>query len=382
VYCNYGENMKRIQNQILEFLSKTEASGSEIASKLGINRLTITKYLNVVHALGLIDFKTIGRAKIWFLKEKNNSESDKSKSKDSIEQYKDSLEIQKKIIDYLKNNPYGQSWEVIAKDLNLSKEQVFSILRILKNNDMISYRDKGNRLWYINYFPTTKNLTEVDIEEIKYKIVNILNEKPLSLPVICEQIKVDMNICAKVIGVLKEQNIIGYVERAGTKLWILNKDQNTDNLEIKNDKDLLLLNGSPAIIINGSFLLGLYLTFNKEMIRRITYFQGLYNTRMKKYLNKAYEKDQLFSDQIVSFLKTGYGNVKHLRVKPFKLVVDKSTLGQTVKDVIPQFSNDSVCTLICGYIEGAYEAVYNNKVRVSEIKCIAKNDDSCEFIIE
>lgn len=56
--------------------------------------------------------------------------------------------------------------------------------------------------------------------------------------------------------------------------------------------------------------------------------------------------------------------------------------GETIKEFLPQFSNDSVCTLICGYIEGTYEAIFNNKIRVSETKCVAKNDDCCEFVFE
>jgi len=374
--------VKRIQSQILELLQKTEASGSDIAEKLGINRLTITKYLNVIHALGLIDFKTIGRAKVWFLKDKGNLEDSKPKIRDTIEQYKDSLEIQKRILDYLKNNPYGQTWEIIGKDLNLSKETVFQTLRVLKNNDLISYRDKGNRLWYINYFPSTKTLSDMDIEEIKYKIVQALNDKPQSLLNLSEQTKLDINICAKIIGILKDQNVVSYVEKGQTKIWSLHRNLNFDKINIKNDADIVYLNDCPSLILNQSFIIGLYQTFNKELIRRITYNQALYNTRLKRYVEKSYDKDQLFIDQIAAFLKTGFGIAKSIRAKPFKLVVDKSIVALTINEYLPQFSGDAVCTLICGYIEGAYEAIYNNKIRVSEVKCIAKKDDVCEFMIE
>lgn len=232
--------MKRIQSQILEFLEKTEASGSEIAERLKINRLTITKYLNVIHALDLIDFKTVGRAKIWFLKNKSgSSDSQKLKIKDTIEQYKDSLDIQKKILDYLRNNPYGQTWENISKDLNLSKDSVFANLRVLKNSDMISYRDKGNRQWYLNYFPSTKNLSDIDLDEIKYKIVQVLSEKPMALMLISEMTKIDMALCAKVIGILKDQNIVSYLEKGQTKIWYLHKNLNLESINIVQENDCI-----------------------------------------------------------------------------------------------------------------------------------------------
>jgi predicted hydrocarbon binding protein/Mn-dependent DtxR family transcriptional regulator len=373
--------MKKIQQQILELLKKSESSGSDVAQKLGINRLTITKYLNVIHALGIIDFKTVGRAKIWFLKD-TSSEGSKSKVRDAIEQYKESLDIQKKILEYLKNNPYGQAWESIARDLNMSKETIFLSLKVLKNNDMISYRDKGNRLWYINYFPSTKQLSETDIEELKYKIVQALIEKPQPLSTLSEFCKIDIAMCAKIIGILKDQNLLSYNERGGTKIWSVHKDLNTDSVDIKKENEIILLNNQPAAVINQSFVVGLYLTFNKEMIRRIGYFQGLYNTRMKKYSLKTYDKDQLFTDQISSYLKTGFGDLKSIRAKPFRMTLEKSFIGFSIKESLPQFSGDCVCTLVAGYIEGIYEAIYGNKVQVSEIKCVAKDDAFCEFVIE
>lgn len=59
------EDMSR---KILEFLKskKQGASGSQIADALGINRLTLAKDLEVLRALGVIDFQQVGAAKLWF----------------------------------------------------------------------------------------------------------------------------------------------------------------------------------------------------------------------------------------------------------------------------------------------------------------------------
>lgn len=45
----------------------TGMSGIELADKTGINRMTITKYLNLLHSIGLIRKKRIGMVNIWFL---------------------------------------------------------------------------------------------------------------------------------------------------------------------------------------------------------------------------------------------------------------------------------------------------------------------------
>jgi hypothetical protein len=42
-------------------------SGVELAKKTGINRMTITKYLNLLYSIGLIRKKKIGTVNIWFL---------------------------------------------------------------------------------------------------------------------------------------------------------------------------------------------------------------------------------------------------------------------------------------------------------------------------
>lgn len=42
-------------------------SGIELAGKTGINRMTITKYLDVMHAMGLVKKKKTGNVNVWFL---------------------------------------------------------------------------------------------------------------------------------------------------------------------------------------------------------------------------------------------------------------------------------------------------------------------------
>ncbi len=65
------ENRKEIEEKIIQFLRQNPhgATGSEIAKYLGMNRVTVAKYLEVLRAEGLIDYKQVGRTKIWYLNE-------------------------------------------------------------------------------------------------------------------------------------------------------------------------------------------------------------------------------------------------------------------------------------------------------------------------
>ena len=58
-----------IQSKILYFLKneKHGASISEIARSINVSRITLSKYLETMRAQGLVNFKSIGMAKLWRL---------------------------------------------------------------------------------------------------------------------------------------------------------------------------------------------------------------------------------------------------------------------------------------------------------------------------
>ena len=57
-------NTKKILKEIKE--NKLGISTTELASKLKIERHTLTKYLEVLKTEGLIDYKKIGMSKLWY----------------------------------------------------------------------------------------------------------------------------------------------------------------------------------------------------------------------------------------------------------------------------------------------------------------------------
>lgn len=66
-----GYAVQEIKQKLVDVLttSKTGLSGIEISEKLGVNRVTMTKYLNIFATEGLIGQKNIGNVNLWFLEE-------------------------------------------------------------------------------------------------------------------------------------------------------------------------------------------------------------------------------------------------------------------------------------------------------------------------
>jgi len=66
-----GYQVQELKQQLVDVLanSKTGLSGIEISEKLGINRVTMSKYLNMFATEGLIGQKNIGNVNLWFLEE-------------------------------------------------------------------------------------------------------------------------------------------------------------------------------------------------------------------------------------------------------------------------------------------------------------------------
>jgi hypothetical protein len=66
-----GYQSQDIKQKLVEILSKSKTglSGVEISEKLGVNRVTMTKYLNIFATEGMIRQKNIGNVNLWFIEE-------------------------------------------------------------------------------------------------------------------------------------------------------------------------------------------------------------------------------------------------------------------------------------------------------------------------
>ena len=66
-----GYDAEEVKARLISLLSdsKTGLSGVEISAELGINRVTMTKFLNVFAAEGIIKQKNIGNLNLWLIEE-------------------------------------------------------------------------------------------------------------------------------------------------------------------------------------------------------------------------------------------------------------------------------------------------------------------------
>ena len=105
-----GYKINEIKEKLVDVLSdsKTGCSGVEISEKLGINRVTMTKYLNIFAAEGLIRQKNIGNVTLWFIEE-------------GAEQFQfpdDYFLVKTKFIEYLTSGTENQVYTLIRNCLH------------------------------------------------------------------------------------------------------------------------------------------------------------------------------------------------------------------------------------------------------------------------
>lgn len=64
-------SLEEVKRRVIDVLKDADAglSGIEMAEKTGINRITITKYLGILEAIGLIKRKKVGSVNVWHLQQ-------------------------------------------------------------------------------------------------------------------------------------------------------------------------------------------------------------------------------------------------------------------------------------------------------------------------
>ena len=105
-----GYDRAEVKFRLIKLLrdSNTGISGVEISEKLGINRVTMTKYLGIFSAEGVIAEKSIGNVNLWFVHE-------------GIEQFQfpdDYFRVQEKYIDYITKYSESSVHNLIRSCLN------------------------------------------------------------------------------------------------------------------------------------------------------------------------------------------------------------------------------------------------------------------------
>jgi methanogenic corrinoid protein MtbC1 len=114
VYRRY--TLDEVKRKIVDVLqgAGTGLSGIELADKTGINRMTITKYLDVMHAMGLVKKKKTGNVNVWFLE---TGVAD-------IEFPINYVQVQQKLINAIMAGEEEQARRILVSVLNSNIDQV------------------------------------------------------------------------------------------------------------------------------------------------------------------------------------------------------------------------------------------------------------------
>jgi methanogenic corrinoid protein MtbC1 len=108
------DEIKRKIIDILHGAGGTGLSGIELADRMGINRMTMTKYLDVMHAMGLLEKKKIGNVNVWFVEI----------GVGDIEFPVNYIQVQQKLIDAVLAGYEDQARRILVNVLNSNIDQV------------------------------------------------------------------------------------------------------------------------------------------------------------------------------------------------------------------------------------------------------------------
>jgi predicted transcriptional regulator len=115
--------LEEVKRKIIYLLQNynTGLSGVEIAEKTGINRMTVTKYLEILSIVGMIKKKKIGSVNLWFLE----------RGVIDLEFPANFTEVHQKFLDAVLQGDENQSRRIIVSMINSDIDQVKLLTDVL-----------------------------------------------------------------------------------------------------------------------------------------------------------------------------------------------------------------------------------------------------------
>ena len=161
-----------IEKKIIEFVKNGPlgVTSSEIAKYIGLNRMTITKYLAIIQERTLIDFKQFGMSKIWYIPVNLNKESFLSKIMANI-----SINMPKEEFKTL-SEKVGIS---LGEEINQMYLKFNGVKKLNIDQIVETYSDVGKKLGG-NFKPKLENerisveILEQPFEENNIKVMNTI----------------------------------------------------------------------------------------------------------------------------------------------------------------------------------------------------------------
>ena len=168
-----GYQTEKIKGKLIDVLrdSKTGLSGIELAEKLRINRITMTKFLKVFAAEGLVKQKNIGSVNLWFMEE----------GVDQLRFPADFFQVKNKYLQYLFSGAHRESHNILRNSLHSGADPAKIITEVIipaidavqdsYDKGKISKSEKNFLEGIISNSIQIVNLTEVETDPKKNVVV-------------------------------------------------------------------------------------------------------------------------------------------------------------------------------------------------------------------
>jgi methanogenic corrinoid protein MtbC1 len=168
-----GYQTEKIKEKLIDVLldSKTGLSGIELAEKLRINRITMTKYLKVFAAEGLVKKKNLGSVNLWFMEE----------GVDHLRFPADFFQVKNKYLQYLFSGAHRESHNILRNSLHSGADPAKIIIEVIipaieavqdsYDKGKISKSEKNFLEGIISNSIQIINLTEVETDPKKNVVV-------------------------------------------------------------------------------------------------------------------------------------------------------------------------------------------------------------------
>lgn len=118
-----GYQSEKIKEKLIDVLqgSKTGLSGIEIAERLKINRITMTKYLKIFAAEGLVKQKNVGSVNLWFIEE----------GVELLRFPTDFFQVKNKYLQYLFSGAHKEAHNILRNSLHSGAEPTKIITEVI-----------------------------------------------------------------------------------------------------------------------------------------------------------------------------------------------------------------------------------------------------------
>jgi methanogenic corrinoid protein MtbC1 len=160
--------LEEVKRRVIYVLQNhnTGLSGVELAEKTGINRMTITKYLDILSAIGLIKKKNAGSVNIWFLEA----------GVIDLEFPANFIEVQQKFLDAVLQGDENQSRRIIISIINSNSDQIKVLTDVLLPtvNTIIELYNRGRlgkteRISFLNTIAELHDLLKFNVQHTEPK---------------------------------------------------------------------------------------------------------------------------------------------------------------------------------------------------------------------